>query len=762
MKYKNLPRGFIFQLAIAVAITIVFMKLTLNYIDLGTNSVYLIQIMLLSTVCILSWLLIFKKPITLLILLIPSVLTVGCIAYFHSPTYNNMIDSLTGFLSWLMEFIKGESSMEDSYFKTFINIIIGLESLIVVLLIYKIKNIMPLLISGTLILMYSWFNHIDQAIYYFGFFMTFVLILYAFRNYEEMNRKWKVTNEVISKNFFNKWILYSIGACALVVIFSLALPKNFDPLTWNRVDNFVQRNFPQVYEWRSSKEVSSGNGQDLRFDLTLTPYQHSDRRLGGPINTRDILVMKVDANEPLYLKGRVSDFYSGYNWRATQNPTEVQSSRSDNSFYKNEKIEGIEITQKITHINITTSTMFNSYIPKRIAGIDGQYYSTGRFELFGDRPIGKDKPYFVYSVKPYLDKEEVKSSTYIPKEKYDKYLQLPKGLPSRLKELSLSITEGYSNDFDKVKAIEAYLRENYKYTLSPKPTPNHADFVDNFLFESEEGYCTYFATSLAIMSRISGIPTRYVEGFKTPNSKTDGEYHVYDENAHAWVEAYIEGQGWFIFEPTPAYETVVYMERAQEEVTDSAPTVSQRQNTNQDQGEIERNFDSDIEMEDFLGSPLGDLDSYEGKTMLTAKQAISTLVGLILIAMLVIITILMNRYRKYKLKLIKGDTNKLVRENYRYILSLFYLNNTGKFKDETPIEYCRRIEGVCSWEEDIELSDVTSILNEAVYSKETLSEEKLEKITKYRINLSKYIMKKNGPVKYFSNILSFDKTYKDV
>ncbi len=82
--------------------------------------------------------------------------------------------------------------------------------------------------------------------------------------------------------------------------------------------------------------------------------------------------------------------------------------------------------------------------------------------------------------------------------------------------------------------------------------PEGVEFVDYFLFEGKEGYCTYYASAMAVMLRIADIPSLYVEGFTARGPADDGVYSVTYNNAHSWVEAFIEPVGWMTFEPTPA------------------------------------------------------------------------------------------------------------------------------------------------------------------------------------------------------------------
>ncbi len=138
------------------------------------------------------------------------------------------------------------------------------------------------------------------------------------------------------------------------------------------------------------------------------------------------------------------------------------------------------------------------------------------------------------------------------------YLNLPASLPSRVKELAIELTKNASTDYEKLLAIEAYLR-TYTYTLTPGSIPEDEDAVDYFLFTTKEGYCTYFATAMAVLSRCVGIPSRYVQGYcLRPQETDDFIYYVTNSDAHAWPECYLQGIGWIPFEPTPGFSAARY------------------------------------------------------------------------------------------------------------------------------------------------------------------------------------------------------------
>lgn len=137
------------------------------------------------------------------------------------------------------------------------------------------------------------------------------------------------------------------------------------------------------------------------------------------------------------------------------------------------------------------------------------------------------------------------------------YTVLSENTPERVINLAKTIISDCNNNYEKVIAIEEYLKNNYEYTLNPSRVPEGKDFVDWFLFEDKRGYCTYYATSMAVMLRSVGIPARYVEGFVMPEKHHDSVYTITSRHAHAWVEVYFQGFGWLTFEPTPIYADVM-------------------------------------------------------------------------------------------------------------------------------------------------------------------------------------------------------------
>ncbi|MDK2971470.1 MAG: protein-glutamine gamma-glutamyltransferase [Candidatus Sumerlaeota bacterium] len=134
------------------------------------------------------------------------------------------------------------------------------------------------------------------------------------------------------------------------------------------------------------------------------------------------------------------------------------------------------------------------------------------------------------------------------------YLQTPRTADMRvITETAAAWTEGLTDDNARAHRIEERLRTEFDYSLDISFS-NREDHLAYFLTEARRGHCEYFATTMALMLRSQGIPSRVVNGYLTDEwSPSSRRYIVRQEHAHSWVEAQIDHTGrWFTFDPTPA------------------------------------------------------------------------------------------------------------------------------------------------------------------------------------------------------------------
>ena len=135
----------------------------------------------------------------------------------------------------------------------------------------------------------------------------------------------------------------------------------------------------------------------------------------------------------------------------------------------------------------------------------------------------------------------------------ERYTQLPDDLPERVRALAQQLAADQPTTYDKVKGVEAYLRQiPIAYRLLEVPPGQ--DAVDYFLFEAREGFFDYHASAMVVLLRSLGIPSRLAVGYALDASAFDADnrrYNIREEHAYAWAEAYFPGFGWLAFNPSP-------------------------------------------------------------------------------------------------------------------------------------------------------------------------------------------------------------------
>lgn len=357
--------------------------------------------------------------------------------------------------------------------------------------------------------------------------------------------------------------------------------------------------------------------------------------------------------------------------------------------------------------------------------------------------------------------------TYLD-ELYEKYTALPDSLPERVSELAYSITEEYETDYEKLKAMEKYLRA-IPYSVSPGTVPAGNDFVDYFLFESGEGYCTYYASAMCVMARALGYPSRFVQGYVTPETDSDQasvtvgsghatyhdesgnvffekeydsyyvEYSITNAQAHAWPEIYLEGLGWVQFEPTAPYASMLY-----------------------DDG-IGFTATTDMEDDDSFQKHLEDMGiagagiDYKSPNPIIGEIDINTAVIIMLTIVLVLLVMVSGfvilRYRRkgnYLASLKKSDNyNESIKGFYNEIFALLALDGHKRLPYETPLHFSERISE--NYNDIIDLNESTDIYYKACYSRIQLSPNDRSKISTGFRDLSRHMEQKLGKYKYHIN-----------
>ncbi|MCH5258883.1 MAG: transglutaminase domain-containing protein [Lachnospiraceae bacterium] len=196
------------------------------------------------------------------------------------------------------------------------------------------------------------------------------------------------------------------------------------------------------------------------------------------------------------------------------------------------------------------------------------------------------RPYYTAAVVPEEPVKNACTYVYYPDvcrtgevtgEPSDVYLDVPQSCLDAVAKVCEEA--GFAGTEEEIaEQIVRYFDDNYSYTLRPGYAFGNPDYISHFLLNSKRGYCAHFASAATMLFRQMGVHARYAEGyaFSYLNVVESGElvegaeysdyYKGYspigetalieieipDAYAHAWVEIYVDGQGWIVVDPTPA------------------------------------------------------------------------------------------------------------------------------------------------------------------------------------------------------------------
>jgi len=382
------------------------------------------------------------------------------------------------------------------------------------------------------------------------------ILLVTNSHYSRSEKNWQWRRIDFPEQLWVDWYVAAL-VIAFVVLFAANLaPIITTPEGWQAIRNWVE----EMKEPESSSENYDGTGYVFRPPetrdeklLLLQPLDLS--RVGAPLPQMEGTVMWVRTGDvtPRPWRMAIYDTYTGSGWLETdldeQGAFQVEEPprRGRKAFY-----------QRFTLFRAGDGRLFAAGEP-----VQSLNENVRLVPLINDDSqivTGYASHYEVISWVPDLSAEMLKTATgEIPALIQTQYLELPEKLPPRVRNLAARLVEGQDTLFERVIKVQEYVRQAVPYDLeSPLPASNQ-DVVDYFLFEANSGFCTYYASAMAVLLRIEGIPTRVVTGYAPGVFVPEqGNFEVTGDLAHAWVEVYFPEYGWIPFEPTPSQAVPAY------------------------------------------------------------------------------------------------------------------------------------------------------------------------------------------------------------
>jgi transglutaminase-like putative cysteine protease len=130
-------------------------------------------------------------------------------------------------------------------------------------------------------------------------------------------------------------------------------------------------------------------------------------------------------------------------------------------------------------------------------------------------------------------------------------LRLPRRSNPRAVEFAKKLRADYADDAQFIRQTLLLYNREFTYTLRPPTLGGNP--IDEFLFDTKQGFCEHYSGSFVVLMRAAGIPARVVTGYQGGEVNTVGNYLIVRQaDAHAWAEVWLEERGWVRIDPTAA------------------------------------------------------------------------------------------------------------------------------------------------------------------------------------------------------------------
>lgn len=545
--------------------------------------------------------------------------------------------------------------------------------------------------------------------------------------------------------------LWTLPTAALIVVFSwlLLFGRATDQWKWDWLVDRAERINDYLSDYTDFSRPRN------TFSLSSTGFSPYADRLGGAVVPDDTEVLWVATKRPVLLRGVVFNEYDGYRWYDTTASSRYRISALNNRpvladvFDLNRpdapelqgELERMLVPTEITVIHLTMSPS-SMFVPFRISRVDPTkrfdliVYFNDKGEVFTTRDMRPGSGYTIEAVLPDYKNPEfpalmarllAEAAPDDPQKMESigaRYLALPENTMSPVVYKTTEIiARGAANDFEKAARIRDYLATHFRYTTTP-PEPQGGDFVTEF-FDSGEGYCTYFASAMAVMARIAGLPSRYVEGYRVVPGPRN-ECTVTNESAHAWAEVYFEGIGWIPFDATPSGR----------EETDDTP---------REPGPAQP---SPIEPEEPTPEPDSVLPPLPAPAPSRVPLALGITGGLALLALAALAAFSRLRTAMWVVRRLRPDPAGQVRYLFGDILSLLLMFNSPVKTGETLYTYAHRIDRWLAMD-GLTLTQIADIVVRMTYSERPPTDGEVQTVARFRYLLARYTLRASGALRYF-------------
>ena len=375
----------------------------------------------------------------------------------------------------------------------------------------RFRDYMQIYLIAVLILAGS--TLISFNIVFLVYLVLYILILnisIILLTYSSQDREIDLSEKVLVKIFL-KTSLMPILAIPFTAFFFIILPRT---------------DFPIFSFLNKSAKAKTGFSENIRLG-ELSEIQEDN-----------IVIFRAKTkklkDELLYWRGITLNFFDGKTWIS------IKSKEIQNKVI----LKGLPVVQII---------YLEPYGDRYLFGLDKPYNIDYQYDFTKPSQLANFTFNFPTPIFSRIKYKVISILTEVISEKSvntELYLQIPQNISSKIRNLALSL-KGKDDEETAIKILKFLKYGNYRYSL--KGLPISSNPLEDFLFKYKYGNCEYFASSMAILLRLNGIPARLVAGYKGGiYNEIGGYYLVRESDAHVWVEAFIKDKGWVRYDPTPS------------------------------------------------------------------------------------------------------------------------------------------------------------------------------------------------------------------
>ena len=268
-----------------------------------------------------------------------------------------------------------------------------------------------------------------------------------------------------------------------------------------------------------------------------------------------------------YLRSVTVDSFDGDTWAPDDRESTRRPGTGGIDTGLNTAATELRVITAVNTGQFTSPYLPAPYAPEAVNGLTGRWsWDPATLSIKGVDTNSRDQQYVVTSVTPQLTAGLLAGASEPVSGIPDQFLRQPSNVPEIVRGTADAVTAGATTPYARAMAIQKYLRSTeFSYSLqSPVQggyDGNGLSVLADFLAQ-KSGYCIHFASAMAVMARLEGIPSRIAVGY-APGRPTGAtvslsgqgplpEFEVDARDAHAWPELYFQGIGWVAFEPTPS------------------------------------------------------------------------------------------------------------------------------------------------------------------------------------------------------------------